>query len=110
MSGLLFAAWLAAGQTVGPVAPPDVQVQTVTLSWDAKAHSCGAQVNSAEIADLGEEAGRAALLRALPDKSRIVRLGGTGETPYACVGDVVALLRREGYRLTIGFSAAPVRR
>jgi hypothetical protein len=99
-------AWLA----VGPVAPADPQIQTVTLIWDGRAKVCGAQVNSAEISDTGDEAGRTALLRALPDKSKVVRLSGATETPYKCVGDLVTLLQHEGYRLKIGFGADPSQR
>lgn len=104
MSALLLAALLA----VGPEAPADPLFQTVVLTWDARAKTCGARINTAEFPDISGDAGRTALVAALPDKSRIVRLSRTTEMPYKCVSDVVTLLQHEGYRMKIGFSADSV--
>lgn len=105
MSGWLMLAALA---SAGPIAPASRPVQAVRLSWDAGTRACVAEVNTIEVGDFATDAGRAALLRALPDRTSQVQLRGSDGVPYRCVGDLISLLQREGYRgLSLGAGAPP---
>lgn len=96
-----------AGPVVGPPSPDDRQYQNVMLGWDAAAKACSVRVNGAEVGDPREDAGRAALLKALPDRSRVINLSGSMDTPFLCMQSIVTVLQSDGRRFRVGFTSEP---
>ena len=102
MTGVLLAALVAAG----PALPAGEARRWVALSWDAQTRGCAASVNGVPVGDPDSDAGRAALIRALPDHAARVPLRGGDTVPYRCVDAVVTALQRAGYPgVTIGIAA-----
>lgn len=107
MIGAPLLALLAAGPSLGDAS----HAQWVKMRWDAQTRSCAAQANGVEVGDPGTDAGRAALLRALPDKQTRVQLRGIDNgVPYTCVDTVVSALQDAGYRGVSMGSPSPARR
>jgi hypothetical protein len=106
--GLTLLALLAAG----PSLDDSGRAQWVKMRWDARTRSCGAQAGGVEVGDPASDEGRAALLRALPDKQVRVQVRGIDDgVPYACVDKLVSALQEEGYRgVTLGSPSPGVRR
>jgi hypothetical protein len=83
----------------------------VRVSWNTQTRSCSAAVNGSDMGDPETDAGREALLRALPDKETRVQLRGIDDTPYRCVTAVVDTFEKSGYRaLSMGSPSPVVRR
>jgi hypothetical protein len=103
-------ALLLAAQVAGPVMPAaDTRTQTVFVSWDRDAKACVPQVNGVETGPISTDAGKGALVAAVPDKGAFVRLIGKDGfvIPYDCVADIGAALRHAGFYGRIGSISEP---
>ncbi|HEY0270426.1 MAG TPA: hypothetical protein VGC10_05505 [Sphingomonas sp.] len=95
-------ALLLAQAAMGPVLDAAPPLEHVRLGWDAKARLCGVQVHGAEIGDPRTDAGRAALVQALPDQRKGVDLLGATDVPFVCLQAVLDTLRTNGRRYRVG--------
>jgi hypothetical protein len=105
----VIAALLLGLAAVGPAAPDDAGGhQTVYLSWDAETKACQARVGSIEVGDPTTDEGEKALTGALSDKQRAVQLQEqNGGVRYDCVDVVLAVLRKSGHTIKMGFLSEP---
>jgi hypothetical protein len=106
----VIAALLLGLAAIGPAAPVETRRQSIFVAWDFDTKTCVPQVNGVETGDIGTDAGKEALVVALPDKGVSISLIGKGglAIPYSCVADIGTTLKRAGYYGRIGsISEAP---
>jgi hypothetical protein len=100
---------MLAQAVVGPTLDTAAASENVKLGWDAKSKTCSVQVHGAEVGDPREEAGRTALLAALPDFDRRIHLLGGADVPFLCLQATTETLQRSGRPYKVGFVSEPLR-
>ena len=93
----MIAALILAMATVGPPAPATTRRQTVAVRWVPEGKACIPAVHGVETGDIATDAGKAALVAALPDTTAPLHLLGGASVPYACTIAIVDTLKHEGF-------------